>query len=66
MHESLTPIRRELINLQKLGLLTEERVANLVYYQANEEFLLFDELKNIILKTTRKDALRKKKKIECK
>jgi hypothetical protein len=49
--ESLTPVRRELINLRKIGLLKEAKVANLVYYDVNKKFLLYDELTNIVKKT---------------
>lgn len=50
LDESLTPIRRELLNLKKIGLLTDMRVANIIYYRANKDFLLFEELQKLIAK----------------
>ncbi len=46
-----TGIRRELQNLEKIGLLTVESEANRKYYSVNKNFPLFSELKSIILKT---------------
>ena len=51
LDESLTPIRRELLNLKKIGLLERVKVANLIYYGINGEFLLYDEFKSMIEKT---------------
>jgi predicted transcriptional regulator with HTH domain len=44
-------IKRELDNLEKMEIVTSERVANLKYFQANEESPLFSELKNLITKS---------------
>lgn len=46
-----TSIRRELQNLEKMGLLKIETEANRKYYSVNKDFPLFSELKSIILKT---------------
>lgn len=44
-------IKRELDNLEKMEIVISERVANLKYFQANEESPLFSELKNLITKS---------------
>ena len=49
--ESTTPIRRELINLKKVGLLKRSKVANIIYYDVNRNFLLYQELKGMVEKT---------------
>ena len=49
--ESPTPVRRELLNLIKIGFLKKSKVANLVYYDVNSDFLLYRQLKKIVEKT---------------
>jgi predicted transcriptional regulator with HTH domain len=44
-------IKRELDNLEKMGIVTSERIVNLRYFQANKESPLFSELKNLITKS---------------
>jgi len=44
-------ISRELRNLESIGLLISRKEGNLKYYSSNRDFLLYDELKSIILKT---------------
>ncbi len=44
-------IRRELVNLEKAGLFTSERVANLVYYRVNQHSPVYGELKSLVDKT---------------
>jgi predicted transcriptional regulator with HTH domain len=44
-------IKRELDNLERLGIVYSERVANLKYFQANIESPLYPELKNLITKS---------------
>lgn len=44
-------VKRELDNLEKMGIVTSEKVANLKYFQANNESPLFSELKNLITKS---------------
>lgn len=59
--ESLTPIRRELLNLKKVGFLRRSQVANLIYYDVNSDFLLYQELKSIVEKTENIDCAEKHK-----
>jgi len=44
-------VKRELDNLEKMGIVFSERVANLKYFQANKESPLYSELKNLITKS---------------
>lgn len=44
-------VKRELDNLEKMGLVFSHRVANLRYFQANKMSPLFSELKNLIAKS---------------
>jgi hypothetical protein len=44
-------IKRELDNLEKMEIVTSERIVNLKYFQANTESPLFSELKNLITKS---------------
>ena len=44
-------ISRELRNLENIGLLISRKEGNLKYYSSNRDFLLYDELRSIILKT---------------
>jgi len=44
-------VKRELDNLEKMGILTSNRVANLKYFQAEKKSPLFSELKNLIAKS---------------
>jgi DNA-binding transcriptional ArsR family regulator len=48
LDQSLTPLRRELIRLTKMGLLKEEREANLKFFRLNEEFKHLEELKRLV------------------
>jgi predicted transcriptional regulator with HTH domain len=41
-------IKRELDNLEKMGIVTSEKIVNLRYFQANKESPLFSELKNLM------------------
>lgn len=43
-------IRNELIKLEKQGLFSRKRQANLVYFRLNQNYALFQELKSIIFK----------------
>lgn len=47
-----TAVRRELKNLTKTEILTQEFENNRKYYKINKNFFLYTELKNIILKTS--------------
>jgi predicted nucleotidyltransferase len=51
LKEPVTAVRRELAKLKKVGLLDTFREGNLRYYQVNQRFPLYPELKSIILKT---------------
>jgi predicted transcriptional regulator with HTH domain len=44
-------VKRELDNLEKMGIVVSERVANLKYFRVNKESPLFSELKNLITKS---------------
>ncbi|MFA6054555.1 MAG: winged helix-turn-helix domain-containing protein [Thermodesulfovibrionales bacterium] len=44
-------IKRELDNLEKMGIVTSEKIVNLKYFQASKESPLFSELKNLITKS---------------
>ena len=50
---NITSIRRELLSLEKIGFLKEIKIANLKYYKVNRKFIIFKDLKKIILKTLR-------------
>jgi len=44
-------VKRELDNLEKMGILTSKKVANLKYFQADKKSAFFSELKSIIAKS---------------
>jgi hypothetical protein len=44
-------IKRELDNLEKMGIVTSEKIVNLKYFQANQDSPLFSELKNLVTKS---------------
>jgi DNA-binding transcriptional regulator YhcF (GntR family) len=44
-------VKRELDNLEKMGILTSKKVANLKYFQAERKSPLFSELKSLIAKS---------------
>lgn len=44
-------VKRALDNLEKMGIVGSEKVANLKYFQAEKESPLFSELKNLITKS---------------
>ncbi len=44
-------VKRELDNLEEMGIVTSERVANLKYFQADKKSPLFNDLKNLITKS---------------
>jgi predicted transcriptional regulator with HTH domain len=44
-------VKRELDNLEKMEIVTSEKIVNLKYFQANKESPLFSELKNLITKS---------------
>lgn len=44
-------VKRELDNLERMGIVTSEKVANLKYFQADKDSALFSELKDLIAKS---------------
>lgn len=51
MNENINAVRRELSNLEQIGLLKSKKEGNMKYYSVNRDFFIYDELKSIILKT---------------
>lgn len=52
LDESLSPLRRQLLKLEKMKILTAEYEANLKYYRLNKNFTGIDELRNLVLGPT--------------
>ncbi|MBU4312943.1 MAG: winged helix-turn-helix domain-containing protein [Candidatus Omnitrophica bacterium] len=52
LDESLSPLRRQLIKLEKMGILITEAEANLKYYRLNKNFTGIGELQKLVLGTT--------------
>lgn len=52
-------LRRELAQLADAGVLTRERVGNLVRYKANASCPIYDELRGILKKTARAEIMKK-------
>ncbi|MFH1298969.1 MAG: winged helix-turn-helix domain-containing protein [Patescibacteria group bacterium] len=52
LDEQINSIRRELDNLKKLGLLKSRTKNRKKYYYVNKNFILFNELRGIIIKAT--------------
>ena len=44
-------VKKELDNLEKMGIVNSEKIANLKYFHANKESPLYSELKNLITKS---------------
>lgn len=62
-------IRKELMRLEETGIFTSHRKGNLVYFQLNKAYPLFEELKSIVFKTVGvagrlKDILRESEKVK--
>ncbi|MEA2003696.1 MAG: nucleotidyltransferase domain-containing protein [archaeon] len=49
--ENINSVRRELTNLEEIGLLTSKRKGNLRYYVTDRNMPIYEELTSIILKT---------------
>lgn len=49
--ERINSVRRELFNLEKIGLLKSSIAGQKKYFQVNTDFILYRELKNLILKS---------------
>lgn len=52
LDEQINSVRRELENLKKLGLLRARSKARRKYYSVNTDHILYEDLRNIILKAT--------------
>jgi len=53
LDESLSPLRRQLIKLEKMEILITEEEANLKYYRLNKNFAGIEELRRLVLGTTK-------------
>jgi DNA-binding MarR family transcriptional regulator len=51
LEKNPSAVKRELDSLEKMGIVTSEKVANLRYFQADSSSPLFEELKNLITKS---------------
>lgn len=51
INENINAVRRELSNLEQIGLLISKKEGNMKYYSVNKDFPIYEELKSIILKT---------------
>ena len=49
LDESLSPLRRQLVKLEKMGILITEKEANLKYYRLNKNFEGMEELRGLVL-----------------
>ncbi|HBB02913.1 MAG: hypothetical protein WCT36_00845 [Candidatus Gracilibacteria bacterium] len=63
--EQINSIRRELDNLKKIGLLKSKTKNRKKYYVVDKNFLIFDELKGIILKSMSDNDTITKKIAKC-
>ena len=50
-HENLNSISRELQNLEDIGLLESKKQGNMKYFSINQDYPIYPELRNIIMKT---------------
>lgn len=51
IHENINSVRRELSNLEDMGLLKSRKAGNLKYFQVNKDFCLYNELYSMVMKT---------------
>jgi DNA-binding transcriptional ArsR family regulator len=51
VHEQINSVRRELGNLERIGIITSEEKDKKKFYKAQEDFILFSELRALILKS---------------
>lgn len=49
--ENINSVRRELSNLENIGLLESRRAGNLKYFRVNKNFYLYGELYSMVMKT---------------
>lgn len=50
INENINSVRRELSNLEDIGLLTSRKAGNLKYFRVDNEFYLYNELYNMVMK----------------
>ncbi|MDP2691165.1 MAG: winged helix-turn-helix domain-containing protein [bacterium] len=65
LNEQINSIRRELNNLKKIGLLKSRSKNRKKYYYVNEDFLILDELRSMVNKSTdpKKELIKKLQKL---
>jgi len=65
LEEQINSVRRELDNLKRLGFLKSKAKNRKKYYVVNKEFIIFEELRNIIIKalSSREDISNELKKM---
>lgn len=51
LRKNVSGVKRELDNLERMGILTSKKVANLKYFQAYKKSPIFSELKSLIAKS---------------
>lgn len=51
LEKNPSAVKRELDNLEKMGIVTSEKVANLKYFRSDPDSPLYSELKNLITKS---------------
>jgi DNA-binding transcriptional ArsR family regulator len=61
LDEQINSLRRELMNLEDLGIVRSKHVANRKYYTVNEDFTFHNELKSIFLKNQDRNGILFKK-----
>ena len=49
--EYINSVRQELNKLEEMGLINSQNIANLKYYSINKNYVIYNELRNIIIKT---------------
>ena len=56
LDESLSPLRRQLVKLEKMEILITEQEANLKYYRLNKNFTGIENLRNLVLDATQEES----------
>jgi len=64
INENINAVRRELSNLEIIGLLTSKKSGNIKQYKINKNMPIYEELTNIILKTEGVAKILKEKLLE--
>lgn len=52
VHEEINAVRRELLHLEKSGIVSKERRANRLYYRLRKDYPLYYEIMEVVIKTT--------------